>query len=230
MATPIVPVLKPDGRVRLCGDYKITVNPAIDVEQHPLPKPQELLATLLGGQRFTKLDLSAVYQQMLLEEESRKLVTIDTHLGLFRYCRLPFGIVLAPAIFQRAMDTLLQDIPHVICYIDDVLVTGLTEEEHLQNLTQVLHKLQEQWKRLKKENPKGSGVFGILQAPAPRNVRVTSFLWIAKWEIHTQPIYNDSPPEFIVGARLQVELDTRMCQRLQSSKAISQLRFGFSAF
>ena len=81
---------------------------------------------------------------MLLEEESRKLVTINTHLGLFRYCRLPFGIASAPAIFQHAMDTLLQGIPHVICYIDDVLVTGLTEEEHLQNLTQVLHKLQEQ--------------------------------------------------------------------------------------
>ena len=135
---------KPDGRVRLCGDYKITVNPAIDVEQYPLPKPQELLATLSGGQRFTKLDLSAAYQQMLLEEESRKLVTINTHLGLFRYCRLPFGIASAPAIFQRAMDTLLQGIPHVICYIDDVLVTGLTEEEHLQNLVQVLHKLLEQ--------------------------------------------------------------------------------------
>ena len=75
---------------------------------------------------------------MLLEEESRKLVTINTHLGLFRYCRLPFGIVSAPVIFQCAMDTLLQGIPHVICYIDDILVTDLTEEEHLQNLTQLL--------------------------------------------------------------------------------------------
>ena len=190
-ATPIVPVPKPDGRVRLCGDYKITVNPAIDVEQYPLPKPQELLATLSGGQRFTKLDLSAAYQQMLLEEESRKLVTINTHLGLFRYCRLPFGIASALAIFQRAMDTLLQGIPHVICYIDDVLVTGLTEEEHLQNLVQVLHKLQEQGMRLKREkcaffqkeveylgyriNADGvhtapSKLQAIQQAPAPRNV------------------------------------------------------------
>ena len=190
-ATPIVPVPKPDGRVRLCGDYKITVNPAIDVEQYPLPKPQELLATLSGGQRFTKLDLSVAYQQMLLEEESRKLVTINTNLGLFRYCRLPFGIASAPAIFQRAMDTLLQGIPHVICYIDDVLVTGLTEEEHLQNLVQVLHKLQEQGMRLKREkcaffqkeveylgyriNTDGvhtapSKLQAIQQAPAPRNV------------------------------------------------------------
>ena len=146
---------------------------------------------LSGGQRFTKLDLSAAYQQMLLEEESCKLVTINTHLGLFRYCRLPFGIASAPTIFQRAMDTLLQGIPHVICYIDDVLVTGLTEKEHLQNLTQVLHKLQEQGMRLKKEkcaffqkeveylgywiNADGvhtapSKLQAIEQAPAPRNV------------------------------------------------------------
>ena len=99
---------------------------------------------------------------MLLEEESHKLVTTNTHLGLFRYCRLSFGIVLAPAISQRAMDTLLQGIPHVICYIDNVLVTGLTEEEHLQNLVQVLHKLQEQGMRLKREKCAFSGVFGIL--------------------------------------------------------------------
>ena len=190
-ATPLVPVPKPDGKVRLCGDYKITVNPVIDVEQYPLPKPQELLATLAGGQKFTKLDLSAAYQQMLLDDESRKLVTVNTHLGLFRYCRLPFGIASAPAIFQRAMDTLLQGIPHVICYIDDVLVTGLTEEEHLQNLTQVLHKLQEQGMRLKREkcaffqkeveylgywiNANGvhtapSKLQAIQQAPSPTNV------------------------------------------------------------
>ena len=49
------------------------------------------------------------------------------------------------------MDTLLKGIPHVICYIVDLLVTGLKEEEHVQNLTQVLHRLQEQGMRLKRE-------------------------------------------------------------------------------
>ena len=150
-ATPLVPVPKRDGKIRLCGDYKTTVNPILDVDQYPLPKPEELMATVSGGQKFTKLDLSAAYQQMLLDEESPKLVTVNTHLGLFRYCRLPFGIASAPAIFQRAMDTLLKGIPHVICYIDDLLVTGLTEEEHVQNLTQVLHRLQERGMRLKRE-------------------------------------------------------------------------------
>ena len=148
---PLFPVPKHDGKIQLCGDYKTTVNPILDVDQYPLPKPEELMATVSGGKKFTKLDLSAAYQQMLLDEESRKLVTVNTHLGLFRYCRLPFGIASAPTIFQRAMDTLLKGIPHVICYIDDLLVTSLTEEEHVQNLTQVLHRLQEQGMRLKRE-------------------------------------------------------------------------------
>jgi len=70
-----------------------------------------VLTTLTNGRKFTKLDLSAAYQQMLLDEESTKLVTVNTHLGLFRYYRLPFG----PAIFQHAMDTLLQRVTNVIC-------------------------------------------------------------------------------------------------------------------
>ena len=172
----------------MCGDYKITVNPIIDVDQYPLPKPQELLATLSGGQKFTKSDL---YQQMLLDDESCKFATVNTHLGLFRYHRLPFGIASAPAIFQHAMDTILQGIPHVICYIDDVLVTGKTEEEHLPNLTQVLHKLKEQGMQLKEAKCAffqreveylgyridASGIHtapsklqAIQQAPSPRNI------------------------------------------------------------
>ena len=68
------------------------------------------------------------------EESSRELVTINTHRGLYRYKRLPFGVASAPAIFQKVMDTVLQGLPRVICYLDDILVTGSTEEEHVQNL------------------------------------------------------------------------------------------------
>ena len=84
-ASPIVVVPKKDGRIRLCGDYKVTINPLLTIDSHPLPKPQELFAFLAGGERFTKLDLSQAYQQMRLDQCSKELVTINTHKGLYRY-------------------------------------------------------------------------------------------------------------------------------------------------
>ena len=66
----------------VCGDYKVTINPVLDVDQYPLPKPDDILATLFGGQRFTTLDLSHAYNQLILDEESRKYVTINTHKSL----------------------------------------------------------------------------------------------------------------------------------------------------
>ena len=106
-----MPVPKKKGGIRLCGDYKVTINQ----DQYPLPKPSDLFASLTGGKKFTKLDLTSAYQQVPLDEASSKLVTINTHQGLYKYMRLPFGVSSAPAVFQRIMDTMLQGIPYVIC-------------------------------------------------------------------------------------------------------------------
>ena len=100
-ASPLVPVPKKDGTLRICGDYKVTLNGALQVDQYPLPHPSDLFTCLTGGTKFTKLDLSAAYQQMSLDTESQKLVTINTHKGLFQFTRLPFGVASAPAVFQR---------------------------------------------------------------------------------------------------------------------------------
>ena len=113
-AAPIVAVPKKDGKFRICGDYKVTVNQALEIDQYPLPKPEDLFATLAGGKKFTKLDLSQAYQQLVLEDDSRKYLTINTHRGLYCYTRLPFGVASAPAMFQQVMDTILQGIPNVI--------------------------------------------------------------------------------------------------------------------
>ncbi len=150
-ASPVVPVPKANGRLRLCGDYKITINPCLEVDKYPLPKPEDLFATLAGGQKFTKIDLTNAYQQMELEEGSRELVTINTHKGLYRYTRLPFGVASAPALFQKTMDTALQDIPGVICYLDDILITGASDNEHLSNLEQVLERLKHYYIRARQE-------------------------------------------------------------------------------
>jgi hypothetical protein len=74
--------------------------------------------------------LSHAYQQIELTEGSKVYTTTNTQKSLFHYERLAFGISPAPAIFQRTMDSLFQGFSKVCMYIDDILVSGSTEEEH----------------------------------------------------------------------------------------------------
>ena len=99
-AAPIVPVVKKDGTVRICGDFKMTVNRASKLDCYPIPKVADLLAKLAGRKSFSKLDMSRAYHQLVLKEGSRKYVVINTHQGLFQFNRLPFGVSSAPGIFQ----------------------------------------------------------------------------------------------------------------------------------
>ncbi|PIK56483.1 hypothetical protein BSL78_06598 [Apostichopus japonicus] len=165
--TSIVPILKADkSSIRICGDYKVTVNKASKLDQYPIPKIEDLFATLAGGKTFSKLDMSQAYQQLKLDEDSKQSVVINTHKGLFQYNRLPFGISSAPGIFQRAIEGILQGMPNVVVYLDDILITGATEEEHLMILDEVLsHVIDE-----KGLHPMPEKVKAIKEAPAPRNV------------------------------------------------------------
>ncbi len=67
---PIAPVLKDDGTVHICGDYKLTINQAAKLETYPIPRVEDLFSMLAGGKTFTKLDMSHAYQQLLLDEMS----------------------------------------------------------------------------------------------------------------------------------------------------------------
>lgn len=140
-ATPIVPVVKSNGSIRICGDFRLTVNKNLKVDNHPLPTVDELFHSLAGGQKFTKLDLSQAYLHMEVHPDDRHLLTLNTHKGLYECNRLMFGISSAPAIFQREMEILLKGIPGVSVYLDDIKVTGETDAIHLERLHQVFERL-----------------------------------------------------------------------------------------
>ena len=190
-AAPVVPVLKADGSVRLCGDYKLTVNKAAKVDTYPIPSLHDLFSSLAGGVVFSKLDMSQAYAQLCLDDASKKYTVINTHRGLFEYNRLSFGISSAPGIFQRAMEELLRGIPGVFCYLDDILITASSIEQHNKIIKLVLSKLQDAGLKLKlakchigvpsvsylghvidKEgvHPTEEKLKAIVEAPAPTNI------------------------------------------------------------
>ena len=197
-AAPIVPVVKSNGNIRICGDFRTTVNLATKTENYPIPKIEDIYSTLSGGSVFSKLDCSNAYLQYPLHPESRKYTTINTSLGLMRYTRLPFGVSSAPAIYQRVMDSMLREVPGVCVYLDDILISGANDKEHLERLNSVLEVLSSRGLRLSKEkcsfsqssvqylghvidknglHPLADKIKAISAAPPPKNVtEVKSFL------------------------------------------------------
>ena len=219
-AAPIVPVPKSDGTIRICGDFKTTINQASVTETYPLPRVDDLFADLSGGKLFTKLDMSNAYLQLPLSDESKPYVTINTHKGLFQFNRLPFGVSSAPAIFQRTMETLLRGLRGVSVYQDDVLVTGCSTDQHLQNLDATLSCIENAGLRLNHtkcsflkprieylghvidENglhPTDGKIAALKEAPTPKNVtQLRSFLGLINYyskflpnlSTKLRPLYN----------------------------------------
>ena len=132
-AAPIVVVNKPNGSIRICGDFK-GLNRNIVVDQHPILTLDSLLEKLKGGKFYSKIDLADAYLQIELDDESKKLCVINTPLGLYQYNRMCFGITSSPAQFQRCMDSMIIDLTGIVAYLDDIIVTGKSEEEHWFNL------------------------------------------------------------------------------------------------
>lgn len=197
-ASPLVVVPKADGRVRITGDFKMTVNNQLCVTQYPLALPDDIFANLGGCNTFSKIDGNNAYHQMELDESSKIFLVINTHRGLYRYNVLPQGIASSPAIFQSFMDTLLQGIKNTGSYIDDTVSGSVDDQTHLQQLDTILKKFQQHNYKLSPKkcqfmqpeleflghHVSKSGiqttahkVQAITQMPQPRNVtEVKSFL------------------------------------------------------
>ncbi|XP_053608362.2 uncharacterized protein K02A2.6-like [Plodia interpunctella] len=149
-ATPSVPVMKKDGTIRICGDFKLTLNKCLEVDRFPLPRVEDLLTKLHGGQKFSKIDLSQAYAQLELDD-SKECTVITTHKGLFMYNRLIYGLASSPGIFQRKLEQLFGDLPQVGVFLDDVIITGLDDKQHLATLEEVFSRLRKYGLKVKKD-------------------------------------------------------------------------------
>lgn len=140
-STPVVPVIKQSGEVRLCGDYKVTLNKAMSAHPYPIPAVKHLLSNLKGGGHYAKIDLAQAYLQLPVDEVSAEAQTIITHKGAFKVKRLQYGVNVAPGIFQNLIEYLFRNLEGVVPYFDDVLIRGNSEEQLAERLEQVLKRL-----------------------------------------------------------------------------------------
>ena len=127
-AAPIIVVRKANSKVRICADYSTGLNNALDAHEYPLPIPEDLFAKLNGGICFAKIGFSDAFLQLEVDEDSKELLTINIHKGLFRYNHLPFGVKTAPSIFQQTMDAMLTGITGAKAFLDDIIVSGTSQD------------------------------------------------------------------------------------------------------
>ncbi|EPB76328.1 reverse transcriptase [Ancylostoma ceylanicum] len=190
-AAPIVCVRKANGKMRVCADFSTGLNKALEDYEYPIPIPEDIFASLNGGTMFSQIDFSDAYLQVELTNEAKEVVVINTHKGLYRYKRLPFGIKTAPGIFQSIMNKMISGLDGVAAYLDDIVVVGKTPEEHKRNLFALFESIAEYGFRVRLEkcsfakpeikflgfivdregrSPNPEKVIAISKMPAPQSV------------------------------------------------------------
>ena len=140
----MVPVLKPNGKVRVCVDLT-ALNRDIAREVHPMKTVDNNLPKLQGSTIYSKLDANSRFWQIPMDEKSRLLTTFITTQGRYCFNRLPFRIVSALEVFQRMISKILVGLEDlgVIVHMDDILIHRRNEEEHDARVWKVLKRLQE---------------------------------------------------------------------------------------
>lgn len=149
-ASPIVIVRKKDGKIRMCVDYR-KLNSRTVRDAYPIPRIEESLDSLGKAKYFSSLDLMSGYLQVGMAEADQAKTAFTTPLGLFEYTRMPFGLMNAPATFQRLMNTVFGDLnlSEVLIYLDDIIIFSETIDEHISRLRRVFARLREHGLKLK---------------------------------------------------------------------------------
>jgi Reverse transcriptase (RNA-dependent DNA polymerase)/RNase H-like domain found in reverse transcriptase len=149
-ASPVVLIPKPDGSTRFFVDYR-KLNALTTRDVYPLPRMDECLDSLGEAEYFTTLDANTGFWQIEVAPEDRDKTTFSCHVGMYQFSRMPFGLVNAPATFQRSMDNILSEVRResIIVYLDDVIIFSRNFEDHVRHLEVVLRKLGEAGATLK---------------------------------------------------------------------------------
>ena len=149
-ASPVLLAPKKDGTMRFCIDFR-RLNAATIPDTYPLPRMDDCIDSLSHAKVFSMLDALWGYWQIPIAEEDRDKTTFTSHVGTYRYKRMPFGLRNAPSTFQRALDVILSGVRWKFClvYLDDVIVFSRNNEEHLEHLDTVLTLLEDAGIKLK---------------------------------------------------------------------------------
>lgn len=150
-ASPLVPVKKPNGQVRLCVDFR-KINEVTPQSQWYLPGLDDILRSVGEAKFLSKLDLNKGFHQVLMDPDSKDLTTFTCPFGKFRYNRMPFGLKNAPATFQRLIENVLRECKEFAsAYIDDVIIYSKSWEQHLVHIAKVLGALRDAGLKTKPE-------------------------------------------------------------------------------
>ena len=149
-SSPIVLVKKKDGTIRFCIDYRL-LNEATRKNSYPLPRIDDNLEALKDKSWFCTLDLATGYWQIKMDDADVEKTAFASHVGLYEFLKMPYGLTNAPATFQCLMERVLKGFIGTKCllYLDDVIVYGNTFEEVLNNLRAILLRMREYNLKLK---------------------------------------------------------------------------------
>lgn len=134
-------VPKKNGKQRLIINY-MKLNSVTVRDEYPIPNISEIMGALQGHKIFSVLDATEGFHQLKMDERNRHVTAFTTPFRSFQYTRVPFGMTNSPAIFQRAINSVLVSglYKKWCAYIDDIIVFGRTQAEHDANLRWVLDK------------------------------------------------------------------------------------------